>query len=105
MCCQLGACETLIVWENLDLIRYVVKDPNEESDDVIVVTPAQNKTKEFLKAADGMDKEVLEYEPIVEWMVNNYKKVCLMRCFGGFVSFFFWEYVLPMPGAFVFYWC
>lgn len=71
---EMGACETLIVWENLDLLRYVVKDPNEESEEILHVTPAQNKTKEFLKADDGMEKDVIESEPIVEWLVNNYKK-------------------------------
>jgi len=71
---EMGACETLIVWENLDLQRYVVKNPVEDEEEVIIVTQAQLKKKEFLKASDGQDMDVIEVEPIVEWLVNNYKK-------------------------------
>jgi peptide chain release factor subunit 1 len=47
-----GAVEVLIVWENLDILRYVVKNPNGESE-VLYLKPEQAKDK-----ANFINKEV-----------------------------------------------
>lgn len=69
---EMGAVETLIVWENLELTRYMLKNPNTEEVQILYKTAHQDKNKDFLK--DGQTElDVLENLPFVEWVVNNYK--------------------------------
>eukprot|EP00123_Amoebidium_parasiticum_P000047 comp10129_c0_seq1/m.4962 comp10129_c0_seq1/g.4962 ORF comp10129_c0_seq1/g.4962 comp10129_c0_seq1/m.4962 type:complete len:435 (-) comp10129_c0_seq1:668-1972(-) len=72
---EMGAAEVTIVWENLEITRYEVKNPN--SDDVIVhyLTPEQEKDKKkfFQDEVTGTDLEIVEALPVIEWFANNYK--------------------------------
>lgn len=71
---EMGACETLIVWENLDLTRYELKDGDSDIE-VVIVTPEQLKLKSFLiNEETGIEKDIVSSEPIVEWIVNSYTK-------------------------------
>lgn len=72
---EMGACETLIVWENLDLTRYELRDGTDADIETIIVGPEQLKTKSFLiNSETGNEKDIVSSEPIVEWIVNSYTK-------------------------------
>lgn len=73
---EMGACETLIVWENLDVQRYVVKNPAAESEQTMVLylTPQQEASKSAFKDKQtGQDLEVVEKQLMIEWFADNYK--------------------------------
>ena len=71
---EMGAVETLIVWENLSIVRYVLK--NHETDDLITLnlTPEQEKDRTlFVDKDSGVEYEIVEKMPFLEWLANNYK--------------------------------
>jgi len=68
-----GAVEILIVWENLDITRYVLKGPTGEKK-ILFLKPDQAKDKShFLNKETGMELEVEEQMQLLEWFANNYK--------------------------------
>ncbi|PWN28120.1 putative eukaryotic translational release factor 1 [Jaminaea rosea] len=79
-----GAVETLIVWENLELTRYTLKD-SEAREIVLMLTPAQEKeTDRFKDAATGEPMEqTAEPMPLLEWIAENYQQ---FGCSLEFVS-------------------
>jgi len=68
-----GAVETLIVYEDLEMNRIVVRNPETKEEKVMFVTPEQEKQENFLKQ-DGVQLEVVEKDPVVEWFALNYKQ-------------------------------
>jgi len=72
---EMGAVETLIVWENLELTRYVLKDSN-DSEHVLMLDAEQEKDRSrFLDKATGVEMEqVEEPQPLLEWIAENYKQ-------------------------------
>ena len=72
----MGAVEILIAWENLDIIRYVLKVPNSQVDEKILhLTPEQERDKSyFIDKETGIELELVESMPLLEWLANNYKK-------------------------------
>ncbi|KAK9474020.1 polypeptide release factor in translation termination [Dipodascopsis tothii] len=74
---DLGACETVIVYENLDIIRYTLKSSS--GDPVIVhVQKGQESSKDgpnekFLDKATGAEMEIIEEKPLLEWLAEKYK--------------------------------
>lgn len=74
---ELGAVETLIVYENLDVTRYVVKNPLNEEIKVLYLSKQQEVDEENSKYRDpetGAEMEVVEKTLLVEWLAENYKK-------------------------------
>lgn len=68
-----GAVEILIVWENLDITRYVLKNPNGEKK-ILFLKPEQAKDKSlFINKETGLELEVEEQMALLEWFANNYK--------------------------------
>uniref|UniRef100_A0A182VJB1 Eukaryotic peptide chain release factor subunit 1 n=1 Tax=Anopheles merus TaxID=30066 RepID=A0A182VJB1_ANOME len=76
---ELGSVETLICWENLDIQRYVLKNhASATSTTVLHLTPEQEKDKShFTDKESGVEMELVESQPLLEWLANNYK------CFGA----------------------
>lgn len=71
---SMGAVETLIVWETLDIARYVLKVPNAE-DKILHLTPEEQRNQaNFKDPVTGADLEVIEKMSLLEWFANNYKK-------------------------------
>lgn len=71
---ELGAVEDLIVWDNLDNQRYVLRNSS-SSETVIKHFNKQQETEDSnFRAEDGAELEVMEKEPLVEWFANNYKQ-------------------------------
>ncbi|CAH1783597.1 unnamed protein product [Owenia fusiformis] len=75
---EMGAVEILIVWENLDITRYRLKnhagaDGGEEK--VLNLKPEQEKDKtQFVDKQTGVELELIESLPLLEWMANHYKQ-------------------------------
>lgn len=72
---ELGSVETLICWENLDIQRYVLKNhATSTSTTVLHLTPEQEKDKShFTDKESGVEMELVESQPLLEWLANNYK--------------------------------
>jgi len=71
---DLGAVHTLIVWENLDINRYQIKNPIPgEKDKVLFLNKEQEKDTSNFRGEDGAELEIIEVMSLVEWFANNYK--------------------------------
>jgi len=68
-----GAVETLIVWENLDISRYVLKNPATGAEKVLHLRKEEEREKSHF-VENGVDLEVVEKMQLLEWFANNYKK-------------------------------
>ncbi len=67
---DLGAVETLIVWENLDTNRYVFKSPQSGEETVVHLNKEQEKERSFfVDAASGQELEILDKKPLLEWVL------------------------------------
>jgi len=72
---EMGAVETLIVWENLDINRYVLK--NGTTSEIIIkhLNKEQDADQSnFRDSATSAELEVQEKMPLLEWFANEYKK-------------------------------
>lgn len=74
-CLELGAVETLIVWENLDITRYVLRNAAGE-EIVIYATKEQEKERErFVDKSTGLEMEKCgEPTSLLEWFAEKYKE-------------------------------
>lgn len=71
---DLGAVEDLIIWDNLETQRYVLRNISTGVDTIKHLNPHQEKEdRHFRDAETGVELEVQEKEPLVEWFANNYK--------------------------------
>jgi len=71
--CEGGAVETLIVWENLEIERFVLNTP--EGPKTLYLTPEQSeKSDNFKDPKTGQDYETVDRTLLVEWLAENYKK-------------------------------
>jgi len=71
---ELGAVETLIVWENLDTTRHVFR--NAAGEEIVVhATKEQEKDRErFIDKSTGLEMEhATEPQPLLEWFAEKYK--------------------------------
>ncbi|CAE6420144.1 unnamed protein product [Rhizoctonia solani] len=71
---EMGAVETLIVWENLDITRYILR--NAAGEEIIVhASKEQEKNRErFLDKSTGLEMEqAAEPMSLLEWFAEKYK--------------------------------
>lgn len=69
-----GAVEVLIVWENLDTMRYELKNAVTGEKEIKFLKPDQVKDKSnFINKETGAELEVDEQVALLEWFANNYK--------------------------------
>ncbi|SAL98671.1 hypothetical protein [Absidia glauca] len=74
---ELGAVESLIVWENLEINRYVLRDVS-GAETIVHPTKQEEKDKSFMvdkspEAPPNTDMEVVEVKPLLEWFADRYK--------------------------------
>jgi len=72
---ELGAVETLIVWENLDITRFILR--NAAGEEIIAhVNKEQEKDREkFMDKSTGLEMEqAQEPQPLLEWFAERYKE-------------------------------
>ncbi|CAL9145866.1 unnamed protein product, partial [Musa hybrid cultivar] len=72
---EMGAVETLIVWENLDINRYVLKHST-SGETIIKHLRKDQETDQnnFLDSATSAELEVQEKISLLEWFANEYKR-------------------------------
>lgn len=71
---ELGAVEDLIIWENLDVERIVLRNTSTAEETVAHLSKEQQSNENFFHDPEtGVELEVMDKEPIVEWFANNYK--------------------------------
>jgi peptide chain release factor subunit 1 len=72
---EMGAIETLIVWENLDINRYELK--NSTTGEMVVKhfgKDQESDTSNFHDSETNAELEVQEKMPLLEWFANEYKR-------------------------------
>ncbi|CAN6969887.1 unnamed protein product [Brassica rapa subsp. trilocularis] len=72
---DMGAVETLIVWENLDINRYELK--NGATGEIVIKhlgKDQENDQSNFHDAESSAELEVVEKMPLLEWFANEYKR-------------------------------
>ena len=66
---DLGAVETLIVWESLDTTRYVLKNPQTNEETILHLNKEQEKERSFfVDSATGTELEVIDKMVLLEWV-------------------------------------
>ncbi|KAG1692945.1 Eukaryotic peptide chain release factor subunit 1 [Nymphon striatum] len=71
---EMGSVEILIAWENLDIMRYVLRNHANEEEKTLHLTPEQEKDKTHFTDKDtGVELELVESMPLLEWLANSYK--------------------------------
>lgn len=69
-----GALDLLICYENLEINRYEVRNPQTEEIKIFNLNRDQEKDpKYFHDSASGIDLDVIKSEPLSEWLCEHYK--------------------------------
>jgi len=72
---EMGAVETLICWENLDIQRVTLKNHATGEEKILFLNSEQEKDKtHFMDQDSGVELELEENMPLLEWLANNYKR-------------------------------
>lgn len=72
---EMGAVETLIVWEELTFQRIQIRNPHTNSEQVLFLTPQEAKNEKLYRDPEsGVELEVVETKLFVEWIVETYKQ-------------------------------
>ncbi|CAH8606693.1 unnamed protein product [Dicrocoelium dendriticum] len=71
---EMGAVDTLIVWENLSVNRYILKIPNSDETKILHLRPDQERERaHFIDPESGTDLEVLDTQLLLDWLALNYR--------------------------------
>jgi peptide chain release factor subunit 1 len=70
---EAGALDVLIVWENLGLMRYNVKNSDGE-ESILILNEQQRENTENFKDKSGNELEVIEGVQLLEWLASNFKE-------------------------------
>jgi len=71
---EMGAVENLIIWDNLEIQRYQVRNIQTQEESVLHLNKEQETDDKFFRdAATGVELETIDKMPLVEWFAENYK--------------------------------
>lgn len=71
---EMGAVKTLILYEDLDVHRVVVKNNQTNEEKALHLTPAQvQDDANFIDQETGIELETIEDELLIEWFAENFK--------------------------------
>jgi len=72
---ELGALETMMLFEDLEVNRYVLTNPIKGDTRIALLNPTQEKnSKNFKDQETGQDLDVVEVQSLAEWVCHNYGK-------------------------------
>ena len=78
---EMSAIDKLLLFEDVEMTRYVIKNPVSGDTRTYYLTPFQEKDAEgkinpkyFLDADSGNELEILESEPFGDWLLVNYQQ-------------------------------
>merc|ERR1719436_1868051 len=67
---EMGAISTLVVWENLEILRLVIKNPHTGTSETLYVTPQEAKNEKLYRDPEsGVELDVADNTLFVEWIV------------------------------------
>ncbi|KAJ2634371.1 translation termination factor eRF1, partial [Coemansia sp. RSA 1287] len=69
-----GAVETLIVWENLDVNRFVFRNAEGGEVERFMNSIQEKERSNFVDKQTGMDLELVSKDPMLEWLAEVYKQ-------------------------------
>lgn len=70
---EVGALETMMLFEDIEVTRYTLKNPVKGDTRTVILNALQEKnTKYFKDQASGQDLEVINQEGLAEWLCHNY---------------------------------
>lgn len=69
-----SACEKLIVFEELDLDRIVMIDPDTKKENIKFLNPRDYREETHFKNKNGVAYDIIEKNSLVEWLAINYSK-------------------------------
>lgn len=71
---EMGAVENLIIWDNLEIQRYQVRNIQTQEESVLHLNKEQEADDKFFRdAVTGVELETIDKMPLVEWFAENYK--------------------------------
>merc|ERR1719310_2159910 len=70
---EMGAVETLIVYENEPTMRYTLKNAQTGEETVLYLDKAGEANQSNFVTADGVELETIEKQQLTEWFAQNYK--------------------------------
>lgn len=73
-CLEGGAVETLIVFEDLEMMRYSVKASENAEPVIHILAPGEAAKLNLHGGNDGQPQNEVESEQFVDWLTNNYTK-------------------------------
>jgi len=71
---EMGAVETLIVYEDQPTLRITVKNGQTDEETIMHLSKEQEADSSNFVTADGTELEVIDKMPLVEWFANCYKQ-------------------------------
>lgn len=70
---QMSAIDKVLLFEDIEIQRYEIKNPVKGDTKTWYLTPAQEKDPKYFKDAEsGIDLEVVSQEPLADWLCVNY---------------------------------
>jgi len=71
---EMGAVEDLIIWDNLEIQRYKVRNIQTQEETILHLSKEQEtQDKYFRDSKTGVELETIEKMALVEWFAENYK--------------------------------
>ncbi|RMJ25093.1 hypothetical protein PHISP_04034 [Aspergillus sp. HF37] len=70
---ELGAAEVLIVYENLDITRWLMRAPSGSEIAVHTIKGQEENRELFVDKESGNEMELIEQSSLLEWLAEHYK--------------------------------
>merc|ERR1712178_542419 len=70
---EAGAVETVIVWESLELNRYVFRDASGDTHTKNLNNHEEKDRNNFIDPETSVDLDVVSTTPLLEYLANEYK--------------------------------
>nr|AAT39326.1 eukaryotic release factor 1 [Paraurostyla weissei] len=72
---EIGALETLMLFEELEVTRFEIKNPVKGDTKILYLNPTQQKDSKYFKDQSlGIDLDIISETNLAEWLCNNYTK-------------------------------
>jgi len=69
-----GAVQILIVWEGLEIQRYILKNPQTGEEKIVHLTKEQEAKYQFRDPETNAELEIVEKILLMDWLADNYKR-------------------------------
>ena len=71
---ETGAVDIILLYENLEINRYVIKNPIKGDTKVLLLNANQEKDAKYFKDQEsGIDLETVDMQSLAEWLCHNYQ--------------------------------